>query len=424
MKRVLALGLVMALGVLVLGTTRPAQAQSVVQVLDYNIYLGADLTPITGAPDLISAAVAAGQAFDSIRFKTDYGARVKAIADIIATEDPDVVGLQEVITYFIQDPSDGGGPSQGGTPADTLFQDFLTLLVDELKSAHGDNYDVACRNFNADTELPVIASGMPSFLTDVRLVDSDVILLRDGISTAQEQLFSCNPGTFATQLCVPLPGCTTCCGGGSCVGVPECIEFTRGFSTVDATIRGNDYLIANTHLEVQGGGAAIQSAQASELDAAITAAGGGPAGIDTIVTGDFNSEVGDAGFGTDTFIAAGYNDTWLLNRRIQTQPETCCHDSTLDNATDAVVDERIDYVFTSYVPSDVLSTVQGRFQDQRTGAVGGVCSGSLPVLPPDPGVRCNSDQFCDDAGLGICRFGTPDGLWPADHSAVSARIRR
>ncbi len=82
---------------------------------------------------------------------TNFWARAEAIADEIARDKPDVVGLQEVSTYYIQTPGDylAGNPVQ----ADELVIDFYTVLKAALK-ARGMHYKAFKIN-NADVELPM-----------------------------------------------------------------------------------------------------------------------------------------------------------------------------------------------------------------------------------------------------------------------------
>ena len=75
----------------------------------YNVYLGANLRPLFGAtsiPDLIQRA---GTIYAEME-RTDFPQRAQAIAELIAEERPDVLGLNEVALWetapwtFIQTP--------------------------------------------------------------------------------------------------------------------------------------------------------------------------------------------------------------------------------------------------------------------------------------------------------------------------------
>ena len=164
------------------------------------------------APELIPLAVA-----ETLRIiqQTNFPERAAAIASQIKRAQPDVIGLQEVSLIRRQIPGDFflGNPQ----PAQDVIYDYLDILLGEL-AREGLHYEVTVSVQNADAELPgpagVDAQGNPQF---------------------------------------PLGGMS--------------IEFTCGYTIVDANVRGRWYRVANTHLELPGPGmlGVVQAMQAQEL---------------------------------------------------------------------------------------------------------------------------------------------------------------
>jgi hypothetical protein len=126
---------VSALLVMVSLASPPAQAnpdgssQRDLTVATYNVYLGADLTPLFTAPNLPAFVAAAGAVYAQME-STDFPRRAEAVANQIAAHDPEVVGLQEVALWQ-------KGPLGG--PLTTTY-DFLPLLLDAL-AARGLDYE-------------------------------------------------------------------------------------------------------------------------------------------------------------------------------------------------------------------------------------------------------------------------------------------
>jgi endonuclease/exonuclease/phosphatase family metal-dependent hydrolase len=171
-------------------------------------------------------------------------------------------------------------------------------------------------------------------------------------------------------------------------GLP--VEFTRGWTTVDVTVKGTEIKVVNTHLEPQYTAPAfipanaIQAAQAAELMAIL----GGEAGP-VLLLGDFNSAPGvDNGLPLPTpyeiITGAGFIDAWTLRRGPARPGFTCCQDSGLMNRRSAL-DQRIDIVWF------------------RSGA-------GEPHLA---WARTAGDRHADK---------TPSGLWPSDHAGTAARL--
>lgn len=288
-----------------------------VKVMSYNLYLGADIFDLVGAPaeeiPLIAAQLYAGVE------ATDFPARAEAIAGIIADEDPALVGLQEV-TWYRTDPSDGSEAPN----ASTTTYDFLQILLDELDARDLD-YTVVATTTNADVEVPSTTDGQT--FTDIRLTDRDVILARNDVSTTSA--VEANFDTFA-----PVP-----------VGGVE-IPFLRGYNHVTATVDGVTFTFANAHLEVDDGnpqGAArAQTAQAAELALALNSTR-----APVVLVGDFNSPADGSGTVTPDFDTTTYD---LLTRTYTdafdvagVEGATCCQDGDLLNTT-SELSSRIDLI--------------------------------------------------------------------------------
>lgn len=289
---------------------------------------------------------------------TDFPARAEALADEIAQNGPDLVGLQEVSLWRTQTPSDLAGPN-----ATTVFQDFLAILQGEL-AERGLNYTVVSTSTNADVEAPYLdpaapvdpVVGLP--LSDIRLTDRDVILARAGVTTS-------NPadGHCAAQLTVP-----------TATGQP--VTFTRGWTSVDATVNGASFRFFNTHLETESPAPAIQVAQGNEALAIINTSP-----LPVIAVGDFNSDAG--GSTTPTYanlLTGGLVDAWPAATR-NAPGLTCCQNELLTNPVSENA-TRIDLVLT-----------KGDWQAKKAALVG-----AKPFR------------------------GSPAPLWASDHAGVVAEL--
>ena len=106
----------------------PQHAQRHLTVATYNLYLGADLTPLFSASSPQELIQRAGQIYANV-VKTDFPSRAEAIAKLLAANPPDVAGLQEVSLWET-------GPIGG--PLSPSY-DFLQLLLTAL-ARHGLTY--------------------------------------------------------------------------------------------------------------------------------------------------------------------------------------------------------------------------------------------------------------------------------------------
>lgn len=331
-----------------------------VTVMSRNLYLGADIFKVVEAaqnPEQgeLSVHRAVAEVFATMQH-TNFAGRVTAIVDEIEKYKPHLVGLQEVSTILQQVPGDflAGNPTAAG---DVVY-DYQTLLLAEL-AARKLPYEVATVVTNADVELPLLAgvdeNGGP-VLNDMRLVDHDLILVRKDVSYA-------NPLTqnFSTNISMTLAGSE--------------LEFTRGYTVVDAQVKGISFAFVNTHLEVYGGDddafSAVQSAQMAELLGILT-----ERQAPVVLLGDFNSPsdaiIIDSAIYDEIvppyvqITASGYTD--LATRSKRTPKFTCCFNETIDDPLAALY-EHIDHIFLlpgTAMPKTRLKVIGDRQRDMTT----------------------------------------------------------
>lgn len=373
----------------------PHQQSGRIKVMTQNQYLGADLTPIVGAPDPVAfnaAVIAALQEIAGNRFKE----RVQTLTGAISRRQPHIVGLQEVYEFTCEDFGNGNCAIFQGA-----FNDHLADTMDALAQQHGDYYVAATiENLTLPPPgfpfpgLPVHldADGVPDLFVGV--VDRDVILARHDVQTSNVDFGCVRPSQDGCHFEAIAQAMTL-------IGP---INIERGFLAVDAQVNGKSYRVVNTHLEVQSPSPdplspAIQATQASELIGTMSIVPP-EEGRRLIIVGDINSSPDDTRFpdpsegpfhtpyqqfvnGSDLFgrpISLAYTDVWTLNRR-QRPGYTCCQDSDLMNPQSGLT-ERIDMIFSLDAPRKAQSRVIGRHPWSKT----------------------------------------PSGLWPSDHGTVVGRL--
>lgn len=328
-------------------------------VMSQNLYLGTDLNPIitalsTGDSAEIVSAVSTG--WQQV-VATDFEERAETLADQILDSQPTLIGLQEVALWQT-------GTAFDPAPAMTVEYDFLEILLDEL-TERGLDYAPVSVVSNFSAEVPGFTD--PVTLEDIRLTDRDVILARTDLKRSELKLSNSQAENFQTNLVFPLPPEL---GGG--------LEITRGWTAIDVKIRGKEFRVINTHLELEVPevGPLLQLAQAQELLV-------GPANTDlpVILLGDFNSRADQNGEVYQLMLQAGFSDVWT-----QTHPGeeggTCCHDADLRNDVIDFDEGRIDWIL-----------YRGEF---------------LPV---------DMDRFNDELD-----DRTPTGLWASDHAGLVATL--
>jgi endonuclease/exonuclease/phosphatase family metal-dependent hydrolase len=281
-----------------------------VGVMTQNLYLGSSLDAALAATTLPQFLVAANTIWGTVQ-ATNFPVRSDAIADEIAANKPDLIGLQEVTKWTVS----------GGSTTPSL--DFLAILQQDLTD-RGLNYSVASVSSNANlppVPLLTFCTGGPLTCT-VQLLDRDVIL----VNNDNPDLTWSNPqsGRYQAQQVITGP-----------VGP---LSFDRGWASIDGTYFGKKFHFANTHLEVENF-AAVQEAQGREFLAGPAKSGGA-----VIATGDFNSAADGSTTTTYADLTKSYfNDAWNTNPG--NAGLSCCQNSALSNPT-SQLSSRIDLVLT------------------------------------------------------------------------------
>lgn len=281
------------------GSQDADQGADRVSVMTQNMYIGADVDAVIGAlaspdpDDDLPALLTAIQTLGA----TEYPLRAAALANEVARQRPDVIGLQEVSQVHVD-------LTALGLPV-TVDLDFLPTLMAQL-SSRGLHYEVAA------TVQNIVANPFPG----ISVVDYDAILVETGrvtLTSAQGAPYSSNIGVVA-------PG----------------VELKRGWVAVRATIGGRLVTIASTHLE-SGADPQIQQLRAAQ---AIELTGLLAADPNAIIMGDLNDQPGSLMY--QVFAGAGYADSWA-SLRPGVDGLTCCEVADLSNRH-AVFDQRIDFV--------------------------------------------------------------------------------
>jgi endonuclease/exonuclease/phosphatase family metal-dependent hydrolase len=282
-------------------------------VMTRNLYVGMNFTEVLSAAPpngtLLDLASAVHRAHMNL-IESLPAERMARIAEEIAVQRPDLVGLQEVFQVFV----DG-----------SLQYDFLELLLDALRT-RGARYEVAVVHTALEISAPALAPTGAIYFAGV--VDRQAILVRRGV-----QFWNPDSGAFDHRIVIDL-------------GVPgvDPVPWNRGWTALDARVHGRTLRFFNTHLETQLA-APINVLQGNQL-IEIAKLSTHP----VVLVGDFNSAANPsapAGSRTATYgkiLEAGLMDAWLAAGGDRDAGLTCCHDPDLRNPPSAF-DQRIDFVF-------------------------------------------------------------------------------
>jgi endonuclease/exonuclease/phosphatase family metal-dependent hydrolase len=313
MTRLLArvlIGVLATTGLVAPGTAAASpRAGHELTVMTRNVYLGADLAPAITATTPTDLLVAVATIYGRVLF-TDFPTRAGALADEIAADTPDLVGLEEVSRWTVTGPS----------TAPSL--DYLAILQAQL-AARGLHYAVAAVSDNADIgPLPLVAPcAGPVGACLIRFQDRDVVLVNT--DTAGLTVGNARSGNYAAQEVLSTP-----------VGP---LSFARGWATVDGTYGGQRFRFAVTHLETEDF-PAVQEAQGAEFLQLVKAPGA------VIAVGDFNS----ASDGSTTTTYAGLTADYFRDAWQGPEVATCCQSGLLTNPVSAL-HSRIDLVLAHAV---------------------------------------------------------------------------
>jgi endonuclease/exonuclease/phosphatase family metal-dependent hydrolase len=352
-----------------------------IKVMTWNLYLGADILKVVEAAFVspLWVPIAVAEVYQTMLF-TNFWVRAEAIADKIAKNKPQVIGLQEVATFYKQTPGDfmRGNTTQ----ANDVVIDFYEVLNEALLK-RGMVYD-AFESTNSDVELPMVDNESPTNFSDVRLVDRDMVLVKRGYDAS---LLLADK--YSNNLTLDLYWVK--------------LKFARGFLMVDVDIKGQIFRFVNTHLEVRGQPGSVfrlfQDVQMQELiDTLAWISAEDPKPI--VLVGDFNSspedEEGDYVYMGIPIpyvppymqaVDAGFLDAWLLQRGKHDEGYTFGFDETLRDPK-VELTSRIDLIFV--VPHDLF------IDKVKCDVVGNKVSDMVPKLK------------------------TPihERLWPSDHAGV------
>lgn len=330
-------------------------------VMSWNLYLGAEVTPVlqaTNQTELLAASTAAW----AMVVKNDFHVRAAALADQVAEVDPELIGLQEAYTW-----------RYGDAPETVqVVYDYVQSLLDEL-AARGVRYRVAARTTLSDLEAPVLRSVDPLVLAYVRGTDSEVILAREDVQTQnpESHVF---PAEHLLQVSV--------------LGEPFSIQ--RGWASVEVKHQGVWLRFASTHLEAYH--PYYRALQAQDLAAALASEA-----RPLVLVGDLNSDPLDE-TSVDgvpnrlaylTLVGSGLGDSWLaVHPGDPGFTDPFPEDLTVP---DLALDERIDFVLFH----------------------GALTPKAMAVVGADPSARACGVNL---AGAEVC-------LWPSDHASPWATLR-
>jgi endonuclease/exonuclease/phosphatase family metal-dependent hydrolase len=312
----------------------------VVGTMTRNLYLGANLLPAIGAPDLEKFVAANGQILREVT-ANNFPVRAKGLADEILDAKPDLVGLQEVALWRTAPPS--LAPVVSGEPsATTVRYDYLQELLGELNAGRGKGgsgkpqYEVVIVQNEFDLEAPADENGIagdgpePAIANaeiNGRLTMRDVILARRGGGV---QTWNAQGANFQTLLPAPILGAT--------------VPIKRGWTATDAKVRGSHaFRFVNTHLEAFD--PTVRAAQASEL---VAPTGPATSDLPVVLVGDLNSD-DDTVEGADrlayeVLLAAG------MVERSTDDPLSCCLKSSLlevgKGGSEADFNHQVDHIMT------------------------------------------------------------------------------
>ncbi|HET8566037.1 MAG TPA: endonuclease/exonuclease/phosphatase family protein [Solirubrobacterales bacterium] len=361
-RRVFAALSALAIALVALAGVAEAKPQgkakgTVVNVMTRNLYLGADLTPAIESKSTSEFIEANGAIYRQLE-ATNFPVRAKGLAEEILEKGPDLVGLQEVALWRTAPPS--LGPVFSGRPeATTVKYDFLKLLLAQLNERKRLYKPVVVQD-EFDFEAPADANGQPgdgpgggtgilaNAETNARLTMRDAILMRlhSGVKVGNPK-----SGHFEHLLVEKVAGSKE-------------ISVTRGWTSIDATVRGSKkFHFVDTHLEAFDNPAEVPSVRAQQASELVAPGGPATSRLPVILVGDLNSDVktevkpGD-GQAYRVLLGAGFRE------RATDKPTGCCIDGSYDLRTGsaAEMNHKVDHIMTD-TPKKVKlvsSAVTGR----------------------------------------------------------------
>lgn len=341
-----------------------------IKVMTQNLYLGVDLGTLLSATTPADILVGFQQLATSNAFDVANPAlgprRLRDLAYQIATEDPHLVGLQEVVTYVFENPDES---------TDTLafIQPLMVWL--EIFKTWGVTTHSWTPYINHLVEAPPLTLPLPGGDLKVTYFDADAVLVRDDVD----------------MLGPPVHGEFSAVQDFSVFG--SVFPFTRGYTAVPVDVNGQELVFVNTHLEVQNF-EPVQLEQTAELIEYMDAQT-----LPVIAVGDFNSAANhDAPESQKTasyrmLRKAGYADLWIREAH-SVGGVTCCQAGDLANP-ESELGQRLDLILVRWGPA----------------GFGG--QAELEVLGDEPGDRITFTALDPFTGSTF-----PLMLWPSDHAGV------
>jgi endonuclease/exonuclease/phosphatase family metal-dependent hydrolase len=329
---------------LALFTTEPVQAHASptqqarhqLEVMTYNMYIGANLQPLFGIQDPILLMKAVDDIYAHLG-KVDFNVRAVAIARQIGEKLPDMVSLQEVALWQT-------APISNPTDLTTRY-DFLEILLREL-DRQGYPYRAVSVNPNFTGALP-----MMNGTAMLKVTDRNVLIVRADASESGKQATNPMQDVYATALPVPLLGST--------------FYVQRGWASVDISVGEKSVRVFDTHFEAYS--PLVRIGQVAELTR-IMAASPYP----VVLAGDLNVYPKDVRAEDTTawalFGSVGLEDSWIESDGFEPAWTAGQLDdlnnvpSNLDNTVDFILHNRSDRVEAVRHSGDIV----GEELDDRT----------------------------------------------------------
>ncbi len=300
-----------------------------ITAMDFNMYVGFGIGFLSeyDLTDPEERAAAFSQVLDEFQ-QTEFVTRIRGMAKVIAAEEPDVIGLQEVMSIVLtrgtDDPSD-----------DQPLAEFLDFLLDAIELEGGPRYRAFSHVLNEIGGEFDLLGGLQDFV----FREGNAILVHPDwkVEATKETLYD------ALFLVGTLPG----------PAGPVDFYYGRGAQFVRISRGGVTAGLFNTHIEAQTPpDSQLKRDQTSELVQFIQEQSG--VGDTLFLFADMNSTPGSkvdglvrgAGF-LDAFVQAGQGDGL-----------TCCQADDLSNSANQAT-ERIDYVYVRPGASPSVPAVIG-----------------------------------------------------------------
>ena len=300
--------------------TPPVHAGRELTAASYNFFLGGDIGSLVTAPTAQQFFVDAAALWQNVQ-ATDFPARAGAIADLLAEEHPDVVGLQEV--------ADWDAVSRTGNPVPS--DDFLQILLDAL-AERGTPYRAVATNTNfVSPQVPIAPLGVALTCTD-----RDVVIVRAGSAGGRVHATNAQPHTY--QAGIPVQARTAAGHQGD----PGLVDGRRDGRRGDSALRQHPPRAFN---------AQVRNLQALELKASLATSP-----YPVVLAGDLNSLPSDSGGAYGAMQSIGLADAWSVAEG----PAGGFTSGQTDPLTNvpSKIDHRIDYVLYDPDGSPSLRAIQ------------------------------------------------------------------